>query len=199
VNDNQSATSNYDPPVVETIRIDLSTDPDFTSKGWGRKLKAIDGWFNEARGYATCRCVFVPTSPAGLALAAQLLALFPRKRREGTTVVLHNVTGAVFPPGGWPTPVTVGDVAPSADPAQALAAILETFKAYAVRWWETEGRRLAAEAEARKAANLAARLAEAPGDLAAMVRRVRGLGLSEAEVRGAVEVALLAYDEGAKR
>jgi len=59
------------------VELHLDGSPDFTRKGWARKVKAIGGRYSECRGIDTRRFVTLPASDEGLKLAAELSKAFP--------------------------------------------------------------------------------------------------------------------------
>jgi len=42
------------------VEIHLNSSPDFTRKGYGKKVKAVGGKFAECRGYSSIRFVHIP-------------------------------------------------------------------------------------------------------------------------------------------
>lgn len=74
----------------------LRPSPEFTKKGYGRKVRALGGRWNECRGYAYKRFVTLPDTPAGRALADILIAEFGPRNGKGTTVISRGVIQAVY-------------------------------------------------------------------------------------------------------
>lgn len=65
------------PRTFITIRI--NPDSAFTREGWSRKVKAIGGDYEHARGDVGYRRVELPACLEGLHLAAELLGEFPKR------------------------------------------------------------------------------------------------------------------------
>ncbi len=56
------------------------------------KIRAIDGHYTECRGYATTRCVTLPNTPRGRALAAEIVRLFGGHKRRTTMTTTTTTT-----------------------------------------------------------------------------------------------------------
>jgi hypothetical protein len=63
-------------PAPDSWELHLSPNTEFTSKGWGKKVKAAGGSFSTARGSVSNRFVHLPNTDAGYSLADQLIKTF---------------------------------------------------------------------------------------------------------------------------
>lgn len=177
-------------PRIPTFRLDIATNPDFTAKGYGKKLLALGGKYSACRGYGTlCRYLTIPNTPEGRVFAADVATVFGGGINKSVTIVLHQYEGQHHN-------ANVGYVNRGEDAAKAIDRIFATFERACRAWWETTGRHLAESEVARTRAQRAAALEAVPETIRAEVRRALDLGASEETIRGAFEVALLAYAKG---
>lgn len=187
-------------PEIREVRMHLAADPAFTAKGWGRKVKAIGGRFEAARGQTETRYVYVPATATGYALAADLIAHFPKGR--STAIVLQvNMTEdwSTFTASSGvrvyniPTEHHVSHGPHTPNPAAValqLDKVLRGFFASAQTWWAATGARAAEERRAHKEATHQARLNRWPAEIAAEVRRALAEGVPEGLIRAAIHDVL---------
>lgn len=72
--------------AIKEIELQLSPEPTFTNKGFGKRVINAGGRFSQARGYTEKRFVHVPITE--VKLIEDLLELFPTYKK--TTVVFRG-------------------------------------------------------------------------------------------------------------
>lgn len=176
----------YVPPTVPSFRLDLRSDPDFTRKGWGRKLKALGGDFTECRGDAYTRFCTVPNTPEGVAWAASASATFGGESRRGIVIVLN--------PSPRSNEIQSANVVHEIQRDNALEGIeraVSNFIAWHRRWWDEKGR-AAAEAQLERDRRHREYLRQqAPKWVSDKVREALKLGVEPEVIREAVNRALM--------
>jgi hypothetical protein len=174
-------------PGVKEFELHISPDPDFTAKGWGKRVKALGGRFSEARGMNDRRFVHVPATEKGVLLVADILCSFPPIAMRKTLVIAR--TG-----GGVPSYARLNDQFhyDSRHPnalvwvQNCLAKVETSYGA----WWSSEGRLRAVAEAAQKREHEAELKAAAPGVVEAAVRDAVARGVSVEELRAAFERGL---------
>ena len=73
------------------FELHINASPDFTRKGWGKKVRAAGGTFRNVRGFTDVRIVFLPATEETCALAVDLVCAFPRQHSAGTVVLGRTV------------------------------------------------------------------------------------------------------------
>jgi hypothetical protein len=171
----------YVAPVVKDFRVDLSNDPEFTAKGFGKKLKALGGQYSECRGMETTRFLTVPNTPAGRSFAEDAIRVFGGSRRRGvksTTIVLHAGSSSVR------------NVYQVKDETVCIDEIMKKFEGDHLAWWHKEGREEAVARAEREAQYLAERKAEAPAQVGKAILSALELGCDKEQIMEAVRLAL---------
>lgn len=172
------------PPFSE-LRIDLPSDPDFTRKGWGRRVKSVGGHYSEARGHVSHRFVHVPASEEGVALASSLLNAFAPSEGRGEILVIVSFKST-------PTWARFHDQfrfrrARVENSLTWLSDCLEKTRASYRAWWDREGRPAAARQAKLEAESRAHLRKIAPEQIAALVcTAIKERGLTVEQVQAAV-------------
>jgi hypothetical protein len=198
------STTTFTPPTVKTLRVDIGGNPDFTKKGYGRRLVAMGGRFSECRGQSYERYLTVPTTAAGLDLAAEAIEAFggrslTSRRNDPRATVVVEPSGLHSGDGMVPNTETVQTVQYVHISVEAKAkvsvraqldAILAAYVSACQVWWDTKGRaayelKLRQEEERRQAARRAM-----PRQLMTMIDAMHDCGYSAEEIRAHVSAAL---------
>jgi hypothetical protein len=178
-------------PVVKTLRVDIGSNSDFTSKGFGKRLRAMGGNYSLCRGYDSTRFLDVPNTPEGLDFAADAIRAFGHglllNRKEGTRIVLKPVTEGF---GNRSSNMCVHYVREKDEPRARLDAILASFDRLCRQWWHEEGRAAAQRNAEFETQCKAERRAAMPGLIANMVQQALDLGCSRSELFAAVDAVL---------
>lgn len=74
----------------------ISPSPDFTSRGWGKRVRTLGGSYSECRGDRSTRFVRLPATRAGYALTGELLKAFQHKTRAVSVVVVRGYMPSGF-------------------------------------------------------------------------------------------------------